>query len=80
MMMMVVSCRLEGFRLRQFFIVCIISSHVWKVIFRRMRPEVTRQTESVAAAIVSDLQSFQSEQDFLHACRDAANRRITRPV
>ena len=49
-------------------------------IFRRMRPEVTRQTESVAAAIVSDLQSFQSEQDFLHACRDAANRRITRPV
>ena len=49
-------------------------------IFRRMRPEVTRKTESVAAAIVSDLQSFQSEQDFIHACRDATNRRITRPV
>ena len=40
-------------------------------ILRRLRPSVRRQGASVAAAIVADMQSFQTVQD---ACREAASR------
>ncbi|CAE7445428.1 unnamed protein product [Symbiodinium sp. CCMP2592] len=46
-------------------------------ILRRMKPENSRRAASVARAIVSDLQSFETEDDFLQACRDAVNRRST---
>ena len=45
-------------------------------ILRRLRPSVRRQGASVAAAIVADMQSFQTVQDFLDACREAASRRV----
>ena len=45
-------------------------------ILRRLRPSVRRQGASVAAAIVADMQSLQTVQDFLDACREAASRRV----
>ncbi|CAE7836607.1 unnamed protein product [Symbiodinium sp. CCMP2592] len=44
-------------------------------LFRRMRPEISRKGDSVARAITADLQSFENEDEFLQACRDATNLR-----
>ena len=44
-------------------------------LFKCMKPEISRKAASLSRAVVADLQTFENEQEFINACRDAANRR-----
>ena len=48
-------------------------------IFRRMKPEISRKADSVAKAVVADLQTFTSEDEFLAALREATSNRSNNP-
>ncbi|CAE7532328.1 unnamed protein product [Symbiodinium sp. KB8] len=49
-------------------------------IFRRMKPEIARDGTSVADAIAADLQSCETEADYLTLCRTATSRRSQAPA
>ena len=44
-------------------------------VFRRLRPSVRKDGDSVANAVVADKQNYVSDSDFFLACRQAAARR-----
>ena len=49
-------------------------------VFRRMKPEINRKFDACAKAVVADLQSFTTEEEFLTALREAANTRAEMPA
>ena len=49
-------------------------------MFRRMKPEIRRSSESVANAAAADMQSFENEAEFFAACRTATSRRSETPA
>ncbi|CAE7258342.1 unnamed protein product [Symbiodinium microadriaticum] len=49
-------------------------------IFRRMKPEINRDANSVADAIAADMQSCETEADYLTFCRTATSRRSQAPA
>ena len=49
-------------------------------VFRRMKPEISRDADSVANAIASDLQTSETEDEYLNLCRTATNRRSQAPA
>ena len=49
-------------------------------IFRRMKPEMSKKFDACARAVVADLQTFTTEEEFLCALREAANTRTETPA
>lgn len=49
-------------------------------LFRRMKPETRRGADRVAEAIVADLQNFETDLEFLDACRAATCKRSDVPA
>ena len=49
-------------------------------IFRRMKPETIRKAEAVAKAVVSDLQTFTTEQEFQQSLCEATNNKHNKPA
>ena len=49
-------------------------------LFRRMKPEINRAADSIAKAVAADVQRFESESDFLDACRTATSKRSQIPA
>ena len=48
--------------------------------FRRMKPETSRKAEGIAKAMLADLQSFTTEEEYLTALREATNSKNRNPA
>ena len=49
-------------------------------IFRRMKPEISRDANSVADAVAADLQTCETEDEYLTLCRTASAKRSQTPA
>ena len=49
-------------------------------VFRRMKPETSRKADAIAKAVVADLQSFTTEEEYLVSLREATNSKNRTPA